>query len=101
MYQKLVENFRNNPRDVHTVPFVNKDFLWFHVFVINNHLYVEPAHDHSPKSSVKKTRLKEEQCNKILEIYHRRLRGEQVSTEAQQCTYSQVYWYGIFAELNL
>lgn len=45
--------------------------------------------------------LPKDECNEILSIYHRRLRGEQVSAEEQACTHSQVYWYGIFAKMNL
>ena len=101
MYRKLLENFKDNPRDVHTVPFVRKEQKWYYVFANNNNLCIEPAHNHNPKCSVKRRVLQEKECNEILEIYHRRLKGERVSGEAQTCTYSQVYWYGIFAELNL
>lgn len=101
MYKKLVENFKLNPRDVHTVPIARKDFKWFYVFTNNDNLYVESAHYHNPKCSVKIRLLQEKECNEILSLYHRRSCGEQISAEAQACTHSQVYWYGIFAELNL
>lgn len=101
MYAKLVEDFKRNPRDVHTVPVARKEYKWFYVFSDNGYLYVEPAHDHDPKCVVKRRPLQEKECNDILELYHRRLRGEQVSSKAQECTRSQVYWYGIFSDLNL
>ena len=101
MYKKLVENFKRNPRDVHTVPFTRKDFKWFYVFTDNDNLYVESAHDHDPKCAVKRRLLQEKECDNILSIYHRRSNSEQVSAEAQECTRSQVYWYGIFSDLNL
>lgn len=101
MYRKLIESFKGNPRDVHTVPVMRKDYKWFYVFVEKDNLYVETAHDHTPKCSVKRRRLQERECNEILSIYHRRICGEQVSSEAQECTRSQVYWYGIFSDLNL
>ena len=101
MYQRLLTEFKNHPRDVHTVPFVRRNYKWFYVFVHNNHLYVESAHDHSPKCAVKRRLLQEKECNDIFSIYQRRSSGKQVSAEAQECTHSQVYWYGIFSELNL
>ena len=101
MYQLLIENFKHNPHDVHTVPFTKRNYTWFYVFVENDKLYIEPAHNHAPKSAVKRRPLHNSECNEMLSIYHRRLRGEQISAEARTRTYSQVYWYGIFAELNL
>ena len=101
MYKKIVKEFKRNPRDVHTVPLVKKTYKWFYVSVDRDKLYVESARDHTPKCSVKRRILLEKECNEILSIYHRRSRGEKVSVEAQECTLSQVYWYGIFAELNL
>ena len=101
MYKKMVEDFVRNPRDVHTVPFIHREYKWFYVFAENGNLYVEPAHNHNPKCSVKRRLLQEKECNDILSIYHRRARGEKISAEAQKCTRSQVYWYGIFSELNM
>ena len=101
MYDKIIKDFKCRPRDVHTVPIRSKLYKWFHVFVENGILYVESAHYNTPKSSVKKRALLREECNNILEIYHRRMAGEQISHEAQACTHSQVYWYGIFSDLSL
>ena len=101
MYKKLIEEFKCNPRDVHTVPLSHREYKWFYVFVDKNNLYIESAHHNEPKCLVKRRLLQEKECNDILSIYHRRLCGEKISSEAQNCTHSQVYWYGIFAELNL
>ena len=101
MYRRIVSEFIRNPRDVCTVPIKSENRKWFYVFVENNCLYVEAARISVPKSVVKKRMLPETECNDILAIYHRRCAGEQVSAEAQACTRSQVYWYGIFAELGL
>ena len=101
MYRKIVEEFMNHPRDIHTVPISSKSYKWFYVFVNNDTIYVESSHHNTPKSSVKRRSLPKEECSKILEIYHRRMAGEQVSHDAQACTRSQVYWYGIFSEMNL
>lgn len=101
MYKKIVEEFMNHPRDVRTIPIRSKSYKWFYVFVNGGNIYVETGHNNSPKSTVRKRRLPEQECNKILEIYHRRRSGVQVSKEAQACTRSQVYWYGIFSAMNL
>ncbi len=101
MYEKIVEEFMNHPRDIHTVPLNSKSYRWFYVFVNDGNIYVEPGHNNTPKSTVRKRLLPEKEFNEILEIYHRRMSGEQVSREAQNCTRSQVYWYGIFSAMNL
>ena len=101
MYNKIVEEFTARPRDVHTVPTTRKAHRWFHVYTKNNILYVEGAHDYTPKSSVKKRPLSRSECDKMLELYQKRKNGEQISAQAQASTHSQVYWYGIFADMNL
>ena len=101
MYRKIIEEFSKFPRDIHTVPLKSNKSLWFHVFVKDNTIHIEPSHNKTPSSKAKPRKLPETECAKILEIYHRRAKGEAVSKEAQACTYSQVYWYGIFAEMNL
>lgn len=101
MYRTIVDEFRNHPRDVHTVPLHAKSYKWFYVFVDNGNLYVESGHYNSPKSSVKRRMLSEGECNRVLELYRQRSKGVQISQEAQKCTYSQVYWYGIFSEMKV
>ncbi len=101
MYQRLVAEFIENPRDVHSIPVSSKPYTWFYVFVEKGSLYVESAHNNLPASNVKRRKLQESECNEILSIYHRRMAGEHVSREAQQSTRSQVYWYGIFSEMKV
>ena len=101
MYKKIVTEFSKFPRDICTVPLKSNSHLWFHVFVKENTIYIEPSHNKTPSSKAKLRKLPESECEKILEIYHRRAKGEAVSKEAQDCTHSQVYWYGIFSEMKL
>ena len=101
IYETLLQEFLKHPRDIHTIPLTKKECKWFYVFTNNGSLYVEPAHDHIPKSAVKRRRLNDAECDKMLELHYKRLAGQTVSKEAQETTYSQVYWYGIFSELNL
>ena len=101
MYNKIIAEFSKSPRDICTVPLKSNTRKWFFVFVQDNTVFIEPAHNKAPSSQVKRRKLPESECEKILEIYHRRAKGQSVSKEAQACTYSQVYWYGIFSEMNL
>lgn len=36
----------------------------------------------------------------MLDLYHRRLKGEAVTNKAIKNSGTSVYWYGIFAEMN-
>ena len=101
MYDKIVKEFSSRPRDVHTVPTTAKKPVWFYVFVEKSTVYVEGGHNNTPKSNVKKRPLKKEEYNSMLELYHKRQNGHSVSGEAHNSSHSQVYWYGIFAELKL
>lgn len=101
VYDRIVKEFASNSRDVHTVPTTAREPKWFHVFVEKGMLHVEAAHINQPGCRVKKRSLQEKECDTMLEIYHKRCAGYNVSKEAHESTYSQVYWYGIFAELKL
>lgn len=102
MYDQVVQRFQVNPHDVHTVPLnIHKAPLWFHVFVKDGTLYVTSAKNHLPSSSISGHRsLPREQFKKMLDIYHRRKKGERVSQEATEATRNQVYWYGVFADMG-
>jgi hypothetical protein len=102
MYQDLVSSFRTAPRDVHTVPTDGREPVWFYTYVQRGALYVESGRDHSPKSRISgRHRINEAEYEVMLNLYHRRKRGEAVSREASEATLCQVYWYGIFADLGL
>lgn len=102
MYKDLVSSFENEPRDVCTVPLRKKEPLWFYVYSNDGNLFVEVAKYHTNSSSIKKCRLlKEIECDKMMDIYHRRKRGEAVSKEAVATTRNQIYWYGVFSDLGL
>ena len=100
MYDKIAVEFSLRPRDVHTVPMTSKEHKWFYVFAKDGVVYIESGRKREPRCDVKKRRLNENECKAIYDIYKRRLAGEKVSKEATDCTRSQVYWYGIFAEMD-
>ena len=101
IYSKILKEFRENPRDVHTVPMNKRKPMWFYVFVKDGCVFIEQAHCTSPACKVKKRKLNENECEEMSRIYHKRQNGECVSKEAQCRTFSQVYWYGIFNEIGV
>lgn len=101
-YQDIRNSYLENPRDVHTCPMNKKKPLWFHVMVKGETVYVGPASTHTPSSSITAWRsLNMKECDKMIDFYHRRMRGEFVSVEAKAVTRNQVYWYGILNDLGL
>ena len=103
MYQDLVVSFRNKPRDIHTVPIAPGVLpKWFYVFEKDGYIYVESGHAHFPQNRIKMPRrLNPDEYEVMLDIYHRRKRGEHVGAEATAATQNQIYWYGVFADMNL
>lgn len=102
MWEKIVEEFSKNPRDLQTQPTTNVTPLWFYVQVIDGDLYVGKAKSHEKSCSIQGLRrINPSELEKILDIYHRRNAGEKVSREATATTKNQVYWYGIFAEMKM
>lgn len=102
MWTAIVEEFSKKPRDIHTVPIQKREPKWFFVFCQKGNVYIESAHEYEPASDITgKRMMNKDEFEDMLEIYHRRCNGEQVSQEAQDRTINQVYWYGIFAELKL
>lgn len=100
-YREIVEDFILNPRDVRTNPLTKSEGKWFYVYVDNSRVYVSNAKSHNNSCSIKKPReLYSDEAEAMYELFIRRKNGESVSGEAQSITYNQVYWYGIFNELN-
>jgi len=101
-YIMIVESFERNPRDVCTFPLQKREPLWFYVYAESGKLWIDTAKSHNNSSSLNGRRLlKAEEYDKVLDIYHRRCRGEPVSKAATEATRNQVYWYGVFRELHL
>lgn len=101
-YQEVADFFEHNPKDVHTVPLDGRPPIWFFVYTENGSVYVTSARSHTPSSRVSHPReLISREFDSMLLLHHRRSNGEKVSQEAKTVTQNQVYWYGIFSELNL
>ena len=104
MWEEIIKSFTTNPRDVQTNPLGKRTKLWFYVYVENGKLYADCAKEHTPSSNLSKRRMLSsgaEKCNIMYDIYRRRKCGEPVAAEATATTVNQVYWYGIFADLDL
>lgn len=102
MWNKILKEFSENPRDVHTVPKVKKEPKWFFVYEEYGNIYIEKAREHKPSSSIQhRLRLKKEEIEIMKNLYDKRDAGESVSYLATKNSWMSVYWYGIFAEMNL
>ena len=101
-YKDAALNYLNNPRDVHTILKDGSIGHWFYAHTENGIIYATPAEKHSPSCSMSHpVKIKEDQFNNMLVLYHRRLAGDKVSKEATDQTRAQVYWYGLFNDLGL
>ena len=100
--RKIYEEFSKFPRDVQTRPIqINRKPCWFYVYTIENKIMIGRAVNHSETSDLKVDRVLDVvNADKMMDLYLRRKRKESVSKEAIRTTVNQVYWYGIFNELN-
>ena len=102
VYEKMLREYGENPRCVCTVPTTAKAPVWFYVFEEDGKVCVKNAEGHENSSHMIGVRVLEpSESKKMLDIYGRRKRGENVSKEAGKATVNQVYWYGIFADMGL
>ncbi len=99
-YNLIIKNLQNGPVEIHTIPLSNRNGLWFSVIYENKKIFVYPAEKHSPSSKIKKISISKDTLSKMYPIYIRRRNGEQVSYEAQNTCFVQVYCYGIFEFLG-
>lgn len=96
MWNKIISEFQENPRDVRTCP-TRGQGVWFFVWVEGKNLYVSRSRAHTPSSSITgRRRLNPDECEPVFCLYKKRCLGEAVSREATGLTRNQVYWYGIF-----
>lgn len=100
-YLELVNNFVNNPRDISTKPTNSMRPKWFYVYVDDGKIFVDVARKHEPKCSISKPRvLFEKEIELIYDLYVKRKQGMSVSKQATAITRNQVYWYGIFNDVE-
>lgn len=100
-YQDLVESYANEPRDVRTIP-LDREPIWFFTYVENSYIYVRPARLQKPSSRMRAPRrLNPAEFNIMLDLYIRRKCGQQVSADAKKASQNQVYWYGVFRDVEM
>lgn len=103
MWEQIVDSYTKNPRDVKTIPLTNRTPVWFFVYVENGTVYIDRAKRHIPSSEItapRKLAMRANECDIMFDLYQRRKHGDSVSKEAQKVSVNQVYWYGIFADLD-
>lgn len=100
-WQTVYESFLHNPRDVKTMPKTNRTPLWFFVYAEDGNIYIENAKNHCISSKITQRRkLDKNNFEKMMDLNDRRDRGFSVSEEAQSVTVNQVYWFGIFHDIQ-
>ncbi len=96
LWQQIVTDLTNNPRDLQTIP-LRGTGRWFHVSVDGSKILVENAESHTPSSNLAVPRkISRNEFVRMYPIHIRRENGEQVSQEAQRAGHNQVYIYSIF-----
>ena len=100
-YFDLVNNLSVNPRDIITNPLNHRSGKWFYAYIDKGQIFVTVAKEHSPKCSISTPRvLLEKELEDIYKLYLLRKQGHSVSQKAAEVTRNQVYWYGIFNDIN-
>ena len=100
-YNDVVQNLSANPRDIVTNPLTKRMEKWFYAYVDKGQIFVISAKEHFPKCSISTPRvLSEKEFDDIYELYLLRGKGHSVSKRAAEVTRNQVYWYGIFNDIE-
>lgn len=100
-YRDVIHNLSANPRDIVTNPLKNRSGKWFYAYEDKGHILVTVAREHSPKCSISTPRvLVEKEFDEIYELFLLRKQGQNVSQKAAEVTRNQVYWYGIFNDIE-
>ena len=100
MWSKIISSYQSHPRDVCTRP-LRGTGRWFYVWATRGDVYVQNSKKHFPSCRIQGQRkLNPDECKVMYDLYKRRYRGEKVSREATATTVNQVYWYGIFYDLD-
>lgn len=74
----------------------------FFTYIDKGYVYVEPARSKMPASKIRTPRkLDPAEFDTMLDLYHRRNKGEKVSYDATRVTQNQVYWYGVFHDMGM
>ncbi len=105
-WQKILKEFAKRPRDVQTVPKINRPGRWFYACALNGSLYVrhaqEPEHQERACKLVRQRHLLRDEFEQMFELYQRWSKGEKIwgrgHAKAEQPEPKlQIYWFGIFA----
>lgn len=101
MWNKILQDLKDNPRDIQTAP-LRGSGIWFYAESDGKKVIISKSKSHTPSVNITGNRtLNSAQYEKMLIIYMRRKKGEQVSGEAAQSTFNKVYWYGLFNAFGL
>lgn len=101
LWQKVLQPYRDNPRDVATTP-TRGEPKWFYVSVYANDIYIDSGRSHVNKCKVSTSRVLDKMnIDRVFELYCLRKRGLIQRTEVTTVTQNSSYWFGIFEDLGL
>lgn len=95
-WNQLLSSLKGINHELPTTPKTKVTPKWFSACTDGTCIYISNATEHQPSCSINGNRkLDYKQFEKIFPLFLRREQGEQVSTEAAQSTFNQVYWYSL------
>lgn len=103
--EKIINNLRTNPRDLHTVPSGNREPLWFYAESDGKVIRVYKAKNHVPSSKIEDigrvidmgaSENMDIQCEKLYDLYKKKIAGKSVNDDAKQLTFAWSYWQALF-----
>ncbi|MCI9044551.1 MAG: hypothetical protein HFJ96_03970 [Peptococcaceae bacterium] len=107
-WQKILKEFGKNPRDVQTIPKINRPGRWFYVVALNGNLYVrhavDPEHQERACKLKRQRHLLRSEFERVFNLYQRWSKGEKIwgrnmahKAEEEAQTKMLIYWFGVFA----
>lgn len=95
IWERIIDDLQNNPRDLQTIPINNRIGKWFYAETNGKVIILKETHNKKPSSKFKNNRfLKRSDFDLIYPIYIRRKAGEKVSNESK-ISFNRVYIYSI------
>jgi hypothetical protein len=95
IWEKIINDLKNNPRDLQTIPINNRIGKWFYAEIKGEVITLKKSQNKKPSSKfINNHYLKKEDFDLIYPIYIRRKAGEKVSNESK-ISFNRVYIYSI------
>lgn len=98
IYARIIHEFIEKPRDVHTMPEANPVQEWFHVSICNGNIVIQPSIQKKPSCIITETiSLDKAELIDMLQLYSAIKQGYKLKSYP---TSNAKYWLGIFKLLR-